>query len=89
MIRRSSTRGCFGGWEGQCLDGTLGEDLAMSAGVERMVGRKSKNTPSSVSVPVKLLITSRGPTLMTSLDPSFYLSVPSTEEFEMFLRPEL
>lgn len=54
------------------------------------MGRKSnKSMPSSISVPVKLLITSGEPTLMTSPERSFYLSVPSTEEFEVFLRPEL
>lgn len=84
--RSSSTRGCFGGWEGQCLGGST---LPRQHGVERMVGRKSKSVPSPISVPVKLLITSRWPTLMTSPELSFYLSVPSTEEFEVFLRPEL
>lgn len=43
------------------------------------MGRKSiKSTPSSISVPVKLLITSGEPTLMTSPERSFYLPVPST-----------
>lgn len=62
----------------------LGRTLACQHGVERMVGRKSKSAPSSISVPVKLLITSGGPTLMTSPAPSFYLSVPSTGIWGVF-----